>query len=183
MSMPDQQGIPDRLVVALEGVDPPLGRNDDSADIAILRGVVQPRGAAENVDRVVVAAEQPVRPEAGDLRPRVALHAIGEGDLQSAPDFAVHLDRRDLLRDEAVLRVEERRVQIGPERLADEVDDVDIVPWRLALLPGEGLLRIVSLGDQRAVRALDDDPLRLEDRALVLARKFDGEPLGRWCRR
>src|SRR5271165_4502899 len=93
---PDQERIPDRLIVAFERIDAPLRGNDDPVHVAVIGGIVQAGRAAEDVHRVVVPAEQAIRAKARDLRARVTLDAIGEGDLQAAPDLALHLDWSDL---------------------------------------------------------------------------------------
>src|ERR1700722_16215806 len=75
-----EQGFLHELIIPLIGVNSALRRDEDPADIAILRGVVETGGSAEDIDRVVVPAEQTVRPKAGDLLASVTFHAVGKGD-------------------------------------------------------------------------------------------------------
>jgi hypothetical protein len=56
-----------------------------------------------------------------------------ESHLQSPPRFTVDLEGRNLLGDEAVVRVKERRRQVGPQRSALEVGDMQIVPRCVSL--------------------------------------------------
>src|ERR1700756_5083227 len=63
----DQQRFRDKLVVALPGVNPPRGGDDDPVYFAIVGGVVQSGCAAEDIDGVVQATQQPVWAKARDL--------------------------------------------------------------------------------------------------------------------
>src|SRR5260221_3109082 len=125
-----------------------------------------------------MAPHQTVRPEMRDLGPRMALDIIREGDAQAPPDFAVFLPGLDLLGDEAGIGVEERQVQIGPERLARKVSDMALIPRRLADMPGKGGFRVVPLLDDPAVLRLDLQLIGNEDTApCSAAEAADGEDL------
>src|SRR5208337_5590947 len=67
----DQQRLRDELVVTLPSVDPPLGGDDDPVYFAIVGGIVQSGCAAQDIDGVVLTAQQPVGAEARDLFARV----------------------------------------------------------------------------------------------------------------
>jgi len=173
----DQERLRYSLVVALVGVDATLGGEEDAVYVAIVGGVIEAGGAAEDVDGVVVTAEQAVGTEAGDLFAGVALDAIGEGDLEAAPGFACDLDGGNFFGGESLLGVEERSVEVGPEGFADEVGDVNFVPGGFALLSCEGLLGVVAGIEQGSVGGFDNDAVGLKDGALVLAWEVDREAL------
>src|SRR6202040_2241158 len=69
----DQQRLRDALVIALPGVAPSRGGNDDAVDVAVVAGIAQPGRPADHVDCEVRAAQQPVRAEARDLLAGMAL--------------------------------------------------------------------------------------------------------------
>src|SRR6266568_1747218 len=96
----DQQWLRDELIVALPGVAPARGRDDDAVDVAVAGGVEHPGRPAEDVDGEVMAAQQPVRAEARDLLAGVALDVIGERYFQPPPRFTADLDGGDLFGDE-----------------------------------------------------------------------------------
>src|ERR1700733_3922570 len=75
-----EQGFLHELIIPLIAVNSALGGDDDPADIAVLQGVVETGRSAEDIDRIVVPAEQTVRPETGDLLASVTFHAVGKGD-------------------------------------------------------------------------------------------------------
>src|SRR5260221_8562440 len=74
----DEKRLVDALVVALPSVAASCGGDDDADDVAIVGGVQHPGRSAEDVDGEVMAAQQPVRPEARDLLLGVALDVVGE---------------------------------------------------------------------------------------------------------
>src|SRR5471030_1378359 len=131
-----QQGLRHFVSRAVVGVDAAPGRHHDALHVAVVADVVGAGGPAEDVDRVIVAPHQAVRPEVRDLGPRVAGDVRREAHLQAAPRLAVLLPRRDLLAGEAGCGVQEGRGQIGPQRLAGEVGDMEGVPRRFQCLAG-----------------------------------------------
>lgn len=92
-------------IIAFVGVDPSLGEKHESIDRPVVICVVESRGTAQNVDCVVLTSQQPLRTEARDLLPGVTLDVIGERHCEASPPFSLHLDRADLLGDEARLRI------------------------------------------------------------------------------
>ena len=124
----DQQRLGDELVVTLPAVDPPLGGDDDPVYFAIVGGIVQTRCAAQDVDGVVVAAQQPVRAKARDLLAGMAFDVFGKRHLQPPPRFTADLDRNDLFGDESGPGVDKWCIQICPQRLPAEIGDVNVVP-------------------------------------------------------
>src|SRR6266700_618301 len=175
----DQQRLRNELVVALPGVAPSRGGDDDAVDVAVAGGVEQPGGPAEDVDGEVMAAQQPVRAEAGDLLAGVALDVTGERRLQPSPRLTAGLDGVDLLGGEPGPGVEERRIQVRPQRLPGEIGEMNVVPWGLELMTVKRPLRVLACVDERAVTTLDDDPAGLEDRPFVLAGEVHRQPLPR----
>src|ERR1035438_1825706 len=81
----DEERLFHQLIITFVGVNPSFGRHDDAVDVLICGGIVEAGPALEDVDRVVVSAQQAVRSEAGDLLARVAFHCVGKGDLQAPP--------------------------------------------------------------------------------------------------
>jgi hypothetical protein len=75
-----------------------------------------------------MAAQQPVRAEAQDLLAGVAFDVIGERRFQPPPRFTVDLDRGDLFGDESGPGLEERCIQVRPQRLAGEIGEMNVVP-------------------------------------------------------
>src|SRR6266567_9204515 len=164
----DQQWLRDELIVALPGVAPARGRDDDAVDVAVAGGVEHPGRPAEDVDGEVMAAQQPVRAEARDLLAGVAFDVIGKRHFQPPPRFTAGLDWGDLFGDEPGPGVEERRIQIRPQRLPGEIGEMNVVPRGLELMTVKRPLRVLACVDERAVATLQDDPAGLEDRPLVL---------------
>src|SRR5580704_10178644 len=173
----DQQRLFHKLVIAFVGIHPTLGRHYDALHITVVRGVVEPGGTAKNVDRVVMTAQQSIGSEAGDLFPCVALHVIWEGHLQASPGFSLDLNRRDFLRGESFMGVEERSVEVRPQCLTSEVSHVNVVPRRFSLLSYERLLWVVASLNESSVRRFDHNAVRLENRSLVLAGEVHCEAL------
>src|ERR1700733_4591463 len=68
----------DELVVALVGVDAPFRGEHEAIDLLIIRGVVQPGRSTQDVNGVVVTAQEPVRAKAKDLLARVTLDFLRE---------------------------------------------------------------------------------------------------------
>jgi hypothetical protein len=132
------------LVVAFIGVDAALGGDEDAVHVAIVGGVIEAGGTAEDVDGVVVAAEQAVGAEAGDLLFGMAFDGAGKSNFEAAPGFAFDLNGRDFLGGETVLRVKERGVEVGPEGFADEIGNMDFVPRSLSLLAFEGFFGVIA---------------------------------------
>jgi len=60
----DEERLFDQLVVTLVGVDASFGRHDNAIDILVVGGVVEAGSTLEDVDRIVVPAQQAVGPEA-----------------------------------------------------------------------------------------------------------------------
>src|SRR5215471_12274190 len=178
----DQQRLRDELVVALPGVAPSRGGDDDAIDVAVIGGVEQPGGPAEDVNGEVMAAQQAVRAEARDLLAGVAFYVIGKRHFQPPPRFTAGLDRGDLFGDESGPGVEERRIQVRPHRLPGEIGEMDVVPGGLELMAVKRLLRVVACVDERAVAALQDDSAGLEDRPSVLTGEVHCQPLPRGVR-
>src|SRR5476649_1439633 len=145
-----QQGLRHFVSRAVVGVDAAPGRHHDALHVAVVADVVGAGGPAEDVDRVIVAPHQAVRPEVRDLGPRVAGDVRREAHLQAAPGLAVLLPRRDLLAGEAGCGVQEGRGQIGPQRLA-----------------GEGAGRLVARVEHVAVERFARQPPRHEHAALL----------------
>src|SRR5277367_3760786 len=148
----NQQRFLHNLIVPFVRINPALRRHDDPVDIAIFRRIVQPSCSAENVNRVVVPAQQTIRPKARYLFAAVTFHAVRKGHLESPPRFTFHLNRRNLLGRESFMRVKKGSVEIGPQRFAAKVSNVDVIPRRLPLLPLEGFLRIIARINQRPIR-------------------------------
>src|SRR5471032_1447950 len=162
-----QQGLRHFVSGAVVGVDAAPGRHHDALHVAVVADVVGAGGPAEDVDRVIVAPHQAVRPEVRDLGPRVAGDVRREAHLQAAPRLAVLLPRRDLLAGEAGCGVQEGRGQIGPQRLAGEVGDMEGVPRRFQCLAGEGAGRLVARVEHVAVERFARQPPRHEHAALL----------------
>src|SRR6266571_9070723 len=150
----DQQRLRNELVVALPGVAPSRGGNDDAVDVAVAGGVEQPGGPAEDVDGEVMAAQQPVRAEAGDLLAGVAFDVIGERHFQPPPRFTADLDGVDLFGDEPGPGEQERHIHIRPLRLPGEIGEMNVVPLGLELMTVRRPLRVLACVDERAVTAL-----------------------------
>jgi hypothetical protein len=126
-----------------------------------------------------MAAQQPVRAEARDLLAGVALDVIGERHPQPPPLFTVDLDWADLFGDEPGPGVEERRIQIRPQRLPEEIREMNVVPRGLELMTVKQPLRVVACVDERAITALHLDSAGFEDRPLVLTTEVHRQPLPR----
>src|SRR5579884_571779 len=165
----DQQGLGDALVVAMPRVASSRGVDDDAVDVAVVGGVEHPGRPADNVDGEVMTAQQSIRAEAQDLFAGMAFDVIWERHLQPPPGFTLDLHRRDLLSGEPGPGVEERRIQIRPQRLPGEVREMDVIPRGLELMTVKQALRVVARVNERAVAPLDDDTRGLEDRPFVLA--------------
>src|ERR1700733_7618305 len=93
----DEQRFLDRLIVPLPGVNAALRRDNDSVNVTVFRGVVKTGCAAQDVDRVVVPAEQPIGTKAGDLLTAGVLHVVREGHFKASPGFAISTNGCDLL--------------------------------------------------------------------------------------
>ena len=59
----DQQRLRHGPVVAFVRVDPALCWHHDPVDVPVVRGVIEPRGTAQDVHRVVVPTKQAIRPK------------------------------------------------------------------------------------------------------------------------
>src|ERR1700733_12775532 len=106
----------------------------------------------------------------------MALSIIRKANLQPPPRLTLYLNRRDLLGLETRIGIEKRSGQVSPQRFTAEVCDMNIVPGLLSLISLKGLLRIIASLDQRPVRLLHYDPLRLKHRPLILPRKIHHQP-------
>ena len=93
--------------------------------------------AAQDVDAVVKPPQQPGVVEATGLPPGVGDDGVGVGDLQAAPGLAVLVPGLGFLGDEVGAGEEERFDEVVPVGLAREVGHLEVVPRRLAGLPGE----------------------------------------------
>src|SRR3954452_20704832 len=119
------------MVVALPPVAPSRGGGDDGLDVTYVGGVEHPGRPAEDVDREVMAAHQPVVAQACDLFSGMAFDVIGECHFPPSPRFTLDLDRGDLFSDEPGPGVQERQTQVGPQRLPGEIGEMNVVPWCL----------------------------------------------------
>jgi hypothetical protein len=117
----DEERFLHKLVIAFVGVDSPLGRNNNTVHVTVFRGVVEPGSSPKDVNGVVVTAQQAIWAEARDLLPRVALYVVGKGHLQASPGFTLDLDRGDFLSVKSFVGVEERSIEIRPQRFTNEV--------------------------------------------------------------
>ena len=133
----DQQRLGDLVHRLVVGIDPPRGWHLDALKIPVVRRVVRTGGATQNIDRIVMSPHQAVWPEMRNLGLAVAGDVVGEGDFQASPYLAVLVPRRDLLTLETRIGVEEGRGEIGPQRLAGEVGDMELVPGRFERLAGK----------------------------------------------
>src|SRR5271170_7668133 len=147
----DEQGLCHWLVIAFVGEDAPLGGEYDAVHMAVVEGVVEAGGAAENVHGVVVAAEQTVVAEAENLFAGVARHVVGEGHFQPPPGFGLELKRCDLFRLESFVSAKERSVEVRPERFTGEVGHLDVVPRSFALLARERFFWVVAGFDESSI--------------------------------
>src|SRR5919106_1254210 len=118
------------------------------------RGVIHPP-----LHEVGVVVEDLLRVVRGD-RSR-------ERDVQTPPGLAVLVPGFDLARLDARIRKQERRGQIVPAGVADEIADLQRVPRRRDFVSGERGAWVVAPLDRDLVVGVDDDPLRIdiEDRA------------------
>src|SRR4029450_3850016 len=107
--------------------------------------------------------EQAIGAETRDLCPGVAFDRIWKSDFQAAPGLAVNLNGSDFLTGKSLVGVEERRVDIGIQRLAAEVRHVEIVPWRELILSLERRFGIVAGCDDGSIATPHLDAIRLED--------------------
>lgn len=118
-----------------------------------------------------MTTQEAVRPKTKELLARMALDVVGEEHLEPTPRLAVGLDRVDLFCLEAILGVEERRIDIRPQGLATEVGDLNGVPRRVRCLPRERLLGILSKLLDAPVTPLDFDSVRLKYRLALSSSK------------
>jgi hypothetical protein len=106
-------------------------------EFLVVGRVVEPGCSAQNIDGALVATQEAVLPEVGDLLAGVAGNTVREGDLQRPPNLVVLTPRSEFLGDETGIGVEEGSGEVGPEGLARKVGDVNVVPRRLADLAVE----------------------------------------------
>src|SRR5471030_3335218 len=129
-----QQRLGHEHIVAFVGVDASFGKELKSLDLSIVVGIIESRGAAQDIDGVIVTPKQSVRSETGDLLLGVTLDVIGKDHFEPAPSFSLDLDGTHFLGEETRLRVQKGRIEIGPQRLALEVRDVQRIPGCLSSL-------------------------------------------------
>src|ERR1700687_6204077 len=92
---------------------------------------------------------------------------ISRGGIAS---FAVLLVRLDLLQLETRAGEEKRSREVVPHRVAGEVEAMQLIPWGLPHMTGEGSARISALIDDLAGAVFDPNSIRCEVTAMVRPR-------------
>jgi hypothetical protein len=87
-----EQWFRDQLVIALVGIDAPLGREHETINLPILRGVIQSGRSTQDVDGVVVTTEKAVRTKTKDLLTSVTLDPVRERNLKPPSRLAFDRD-------------------------------------------------------------------------------------------
>src|SRR5580658_7525104 len=163
----DGDGIPDGRAVGVTDVDPATGGNHDPVELAVGRWVVDGGAAAQEVDAVVQAAEQPVVVEVVGLLAVMRHDRVRIGDQQGAPRLPVFVPRFGLLGGEVGAGEDKRRDEVVPVGLAGEVAGLELIPRRGTGRRGERRRGVAALGQQHAVGGLDRLPVRLPGRVLA----------------
>src|SRR5215831_5536510 len=86
---------------------------------------------------------------------------------QDAPRLCPLLPWLDLLNSYVAHPQKEGRREIGTERLAVEIGEMERVPGRMHLVTCEGISGRASLRYQRAIELFDSDSIRREHSALI----------------
>lgn len=124
--------------------------------------------ALRHVGRVVYAPEHEGVVEVEQLSLGMARILVKRVvDLKHAPLLAVLFVRPNLTRHEARLDKLKRAGQVIVHRIADEVQQVEVVPFRLTLHVLVRLSRLVPRLDYLAISTLDPDALRGVDPTIV----------------
>ena len=174
----DGDGIPGWGAVGVADVDLAAGGDHDPVELAVGRRVVHGRAAAQDVDAVVKAAEQPGVVEVVSLLAVVRHDRVRVGDQQGAPGLPVLVPGSGLLGGEVGAAEDERGDEVVPVGLAGEVGGLELIPGRGAGRPGERRRGVAALGQQHAVGGLDRLPVRLPGRVLARPReRGDDHPL------
>src|SRR5271156_5773501 len=131
----------------------------DALELAIVERIVGAGGAAENLHDVIMPAHEAIRTEVGDLLFDVACYRVREGHFQPAPGFPGLVPGINLFGREARKRVEKRRIEIRPKRIARKIGDVQFIPRCLGRLSGECRARMIARLDDFAVQGLESEPV------------------------
>src|SRR5262245_53030274 len=97
----------------------------------MVRDVLYRRGTAGHVDVVVVAPDQPLTVEVEGLFGAMRRDGRRKLHAKTTPGLGFFLPWLDFLRLDSWQGEEERRVQIGPHRVAGKVRQLQVVPRRL----------------------------------------------------
>jgi hypothetical protein len=175
-----QQGFWHEHIVAFVGVHAAFGEELQAIEVFIVIGIIESRGAAQDVDGVIVTPKQSIRSETGDLLFGVTLDVIGEDHFEPTPSLSVDLDGIDFFGDETRLRIQKGRIEIGPQRLPLKIRDVQGVPGRVSGLADKRGLWVIPLLADASFRCLERHPLRPVRQPFVFFWKVrdDSLPLG-----
>src|SRR6266436_2824616 len=126
----DQHRVRNLVLFVIESEDTSPHWNHDSVNVSIVVRVVHPPRSPHDVDYILMPAQQSVRPEIRDLLVAVTRDRRGKRRLEPAPLFSVLLPRGQFFRHDRRMSVEERDREVGPQRIAVKIGDVQIVPGR-----------------------------------------------------
>src|SRR5215472_399826 len=139
-------------------VDAAAGGESQAVEGLVALGAVCDGVAGVDLGGVVEAAEQPVGAEVEDLLGAVGGDAGGEGDVQPAPGLAVLLPWADLGGLDAGVGEQERGGEVVPHSVAEEVADLQGIPWRVQVVADVGGAGAGPAVDGLAVGGLENDP-------------------------
>jgi hypothetical protein len=130
-----------------------VGWKQDPVEFAVAAEEVGARGAAEDLGCVVVARDQSVVIDVEILHPTVGVDFGRERDPQAAPDLTrPFLPGSEFLDVEAGSGRQERQVDVVPQRVAAEIQSLQVIPRRRQGLPVERSSRVDAILQHSAVR-------------------------------
>src|SRR5215831_17537458 len=163
----DHQHIQDRSTVRASGIGAPTSRKPYAARFSVLRCELRSRKATGDVDLVVMSAQQQVVAEKEILNEAVSLDRPRKVRTQDAPRLSALLPWLGLLNSYVARPKKEGRREIGIERLAVEIGEMERVPGCVHLVTCEGISRRASLRYRRAIELFDGNSISSEHRPLI----------------
>ncbi len=163
----DEHRVKRRRVVRLTNEHTTLRRHHDAGHVLVVRDVMGSWSVACDLYIIVVPAQQSIVTEIEDLLGAVRGDVRWELHLEAPPGLVLLLPRLDLGDFESGPGQGEGDGQIGPHRIACEVDKMQIIPRGLQGMASESGTGIGALLDDRSFGGLNRNALRCEGRALV----------------
>src|SRR5215467_12029484 len=177
---PDERGPGRRLPRGFSQQDLSPRWNHEARRRLMLPGVVSALGPrAERLCGVVEAAEQPRGIEIEDLLARVGGQVWRKGHGEATPVLTLLVPGRQLAVLDARPQQQEGRSEVVPQRVAHEVQQVEVVPPEVMPEITESRVGIPPLGEHLPVLGLNADEICLEQSASARARVGGEDSPGR----